>query len=90
MYARKLYQANPGDAQIQDTLGFVTMRFADNISQLDEAERLFILAMRNPNAHPETPRLASAHLHELHRYRDSLQNREQPSLTATVHAWGGA
>src|SRR5208337_4769489 len=68
----ELYQSHPKDAEIQDTMGFVLMRFATTTAKLDKAEDLFKAAINNPHAEQGTPRLASAHLQDLVERRGSI------------------
>ncbi len=71
-YARELYVSNRNDAEYQDVLGFVLMRFGGP-SELDEAKNLFEAAISNPSAERITPRLATQHAKELQDLRRTLK-----------------
>jgi len=73
----ELYKSDPQDAEFQETMGFVRMRFAKSPIDLDDAERLFTLAVNNPRAERITTRLASAHLASLRSWRKALQGKEE-------------
>lgn len=71
-YARELYEANRNDAEYQDALGFVLMRFGGP-PELDEAKTLFEAAIGNPSAERMTSRLAAQHAAELQMLRRTLK-----------------
>jgi hypothetical protein len=60
----ELYKVNPQSPDVQDTMGFVLMRFATGRGDLDEARRFFKMAVDNKTSDPTTQRMASAHLEE--------------------------
>jgi hypothetical protein len=71
-YARELHDSNRNDAEYQDVLGFVLMRFGGP-SELDEANKLFEAAISNPSAERITPRLAAQHATQLQVLRRTLK-----------------
>jgi tetratricopeptide (TPR) repeat protein len=74
-YMTALYMSHPAVAEYQDSMGFVLMRFATQEGELQKAEELFTAAIRNPDAAPETPRLASTHLEELQALKAKVKGR---------------
>jgi hypothetical protein len=69
-----LYNSKPQDCNLQDSLGFVLMRFAKNQAELDRAEQLFTSAVKCQDR--ETSRLASTHLAELRETREMLRGKK--------------
>lgn len=71
----QLYESERNDADMQDSMGFVLMRFAGSVDDLDKAQRLFTDAIKNVQATPMTARLASGHLQELTMLRKRIQHK---------------
>lgn len=60
-YARALHDADPKDPEHQDALGLVLLVFAKTPDELDEADRLLVLAGSNPKAEQMTRKLVVMH-----------------------------
>jgi hypothetical protein len=65
-YASDELKRAPDDAEIQDAMGYVLLRFARSADEVKRAADLFRAAIANPQAERLTPRLATAHLHQAH------------------------
>jgi tetratricopeptide (TPR) repeat protein len=78
-YITDLYKGNPDIPEYEDSMGFVLMRFARSKLELERAKELFVAAVTNPNAGPETARLASAHLQELVSYQRVIDGYDSKS-----------
>ncbi len=71
-----LLASNPQDAEYQDSMGFILMRFGKSMDDWDEANRLFREAVQNENAETMTHRLASTHLEELRMSRKQIEDHQ--------------
>jgi tetratricopeptide (TPR) repeat protein len=72
---KSLFERFPDDPEYQDTWGFVLMRFYGNEGDLDEAERLFGLAVRGRKPETTTYSLATSHLRQLKKFSEDLAAR---------------
>jgi hypothetical protein len=66
-YAGEEFASTPDDAEVQDTWGYVQLRFASNIDEIAAAKSLFTKAVDNPTAERITKALATAHLQQADR-----------------------
>ncbi len=60
--AERLLRSNSDDAEYQDAMGFVLLRFARNVDELERAANLFRQAATNTDAEHATERTADKHL----------------------------
>jgi hypothetical protein len=63
-YAVEQLTRDPNDAEAQDVMAYVMLRFADDADEVAKAMALFEKAIANPRAERITKRLATAHLHQ--------------------------
>lgn len=72
---KALHDSNPEDAEYQDAMGYVLMRFADRIEDFQQAQKLFSKAAANPDAEPVTKYLAAVHQAQVPNLRDKFERQ---------------